>query len=208
MPPIIDPMLSSHVPQPRPMASTEGERSPTASMIDKQIDGIVDRVSAANIFNHYVANMAEHLPAVVFEPSVTAADVRAQKPVLFLAILVAASVGMTDVKMQHSLCQLTLGVYADSIVRNGEKSLELVQALMVSAIWYRPPKRYEQMNFYQLTHIAAVMAIELGMGKKLNPSKALRMQSNDQARAKKHIQASDTVEARRTWLGCYFMCAK
>lgn len=207
MPPV-DPTLSSHVHQSRPTTSVGNDSTPTSGLIDKQIDAIVDRATATKIFNHYVTNMAEHLPAVVFESGTTAADVRAQKPFLFLTILVAASVGMADLKMQHNLSHMALGVFADAIIRHGEKSLELVQALMVSAIWYRPPKRYEQMNFYQLTHIAAIMAIEIGMGKKLSPSKTWRMQSNDNARAQKHIQASDTVEARRTWLGCYFLCAK
>jgi len=206
--PPLDPLLGSHAHHLRTNIPTEGDRSPATNAIDKQIDGIIDRITASNIFNHYVSDMAVHLPAVVFEPGTTAVDVRAQKPILFLAILVAASVGMTDLRVQHNLSQMTLGVFADAIIRSGKKSLELVQALIVSAIWYRPPKRYEQMNFYQLTHIAAVMAIDIGMGKKLNPSKTWRMQTNDQARAQKHIQASDTVEARRTWMGCYFLCAK
>jgi len=65
------------------------------------------------------------------------------------------------------------------------------------------------MNFYQLSHIAAVMAIDVGMGKRLNSSKNLRMVGGyDKFRRPKYLFNADTVEARRTWLGCYFLCAK
>jgi len=152
--------------------------------------------------------MAYHLPAVVFSPGLPAGEVRTKKPILFLAILVAASVGVTNMEMQQNLCEVLMGAFADRIIRNGEKSLELIQSLMISTIWYRPPKRYEQMNFYQLTHMAAVMAIDVGMGKRTNPSKTWHMKSAEAGRRQKLMLNSDTVEARRTWLGCYFLCAK
>lgn len=176
--------------------------------IDNQIDKMIDRKLSSEIFDRYVADMANHLPAVVFSPGTSAAEVRTNKPILFLAILVAASVGITDMDMQQALCEILMGAFADRIIRSGEKSLELIQSLMISTIWYRPPKRYEQMNFYQLTHIAAVMAIDVGMGKRSSPSKTWRMNPPEPARGQKMLFNSDTVEARRTWLGCYFLCAK
>ena len=155
--------------------------------------------------------MAIHLPAVMFSSETTAEEVRKETPILFLSILVAASVGMTGLKMQQELAQVLLGAFADRVIRHTEKSIPLIQALLVATIWYRPPTRYDQMNFYQLTHIAAVMAIDIGMGKKLPPSRRKQMREGNELYLASHYRTTadtDSVEARRTWLGCYFLCAK
>lgn len=209
--PAVDPLLVAQKYPTKTLNSDERKGTPT-SIVGKQMAQHIDAATAEKLFNHYVQDMAEHLPAVVFLPGTTAAEVQKDTPVLFLAIMVAASVGLTSLEIQHNLSQMVLDIYADAIIRNGMKSLELVQALMVSAIWYRPPQNYEAMNFYMLTHMAVVMAMDLGMGKKVNRSKTDRMQAShekdDQARADRHIYATDSPEARRTWVGCYFIATK
>lgn len=181
----------------------------TQSSTDLPLDSVIEPDTATRIFDRYVADMATHLPAVMFEEGTTAAEVRKNRPVLFLAILDTASVGMLETDVQLRINEMLLEVYANSILRNGEKSLDLVQALMVSVIWYRPPKRYEQMNVYMLTHISALMALDFGMGRKLNASRNARVATNvGQAQTPKSFLRSDSVEARRTWLGCYFVCMK
>lgn len=196
----------------RPHSSRTDDSDVTSSSVassDLSLDSIVEPETATRIFDRYVAEMAQHLPAVMFEAETTAAEIRSKRPILFLAILDAASVGMLDMEVQVRLNEMLLDVYANSILRNGEKSLDLVQALMVSTIWYRPPKRYEQMNVYMLTHIAALMALDFGMGRKLNASRSARVAANvGQAQQPKSFLRSDSVEARRTWLGCYFVCMK
>jgi len=152
--------------------------------------------------------MAQHLPVVVFDPGTTAAEVRLTRPILFLAILVAAAKGHTDMELQEQLNHLLLDIFADSIVRNGAKTLELVQALLISTIWYRPPRRYDQMNFYQLSHISAVMAIDIGLGKRMKKTWRTMGPAFSDGRTPRSMLLTDTVEVRRTWLGCYFQCSK
>jgi len=196
----------------RPHSSRTDESDVTNSSgasTDALLDAIVDQYTAASVFDRYVAEMAQHLPAVMFESGTTAAEVRAKRPILFLSILDTASVGMLDMDVQLRLNEMLLDVFANSILRNGEKSLDLIQALMVSTIWYRPPKRYEQMNVYMLTHISALMALDFGMGRKLNATRSAHIAANvGQAQTPKSFLRSDSVEARRTWLGCYFVCMK
>ena len=163
---------------------------------------------AGRVFDRYVTDMAPHLPAIVFDPGTTAATVRLSKPILFLSILVAASKGLLDLDIQEQLATLQLDIFADGIIRNGTKSLEIVQAMLLSTIWYRPPKRYDQMNFYQLTHIAAVMAIDIGLGKRLKKTWRTMGPAFSDGRTPRSMLLTDTVEVRRTWLGCYFQCAK
>lgn len=166
--------------------------------------------TAAKIFDRYVLEMSMHMPAVVFPSQTTAHQVRKSKPILFLSILVAASVGMMPVAPQEELTGLLKETLATCVMRYGGKSIELVQALFLTIVWYRPPKRYEQMNFYQLTHIAAIMAIDIGLGRRMNMPKNQRppTSSEQTTRIPKHLFSSNLMEARRTWLGCYFMCSK
>ncbi|KAL9049325.1 MAG: hypothetical protein Q9162_007275 [Coniocarpon cinnabarinum] len=180
-----------------------------ASSLSRKIEVVLDDRNANRIFDRYVVEMAQHMPAVVFTPQTTAHQIRTQKPILFLSIIVAASVGMMPLEPQDELTELLLDTFANCIVRLGGKSLELVQALIIATTWYRPPKRYEQMNFYQMAHIAATMAIDVGMGKCAPGSRSGRPQTgSEQARMPKYLMNPGTLEARRTWMGCYFLCAK
>ena len=181
-----------------------------ASTVSDKIDEIIDERTATRFFDRYVAEMAVHMPAVVFPPTMTAHMLRKTRPILFLSILVAASVGMIRVETQEELNALLMETLSKCVIRYGGKSLELIQSLIVAVLWYRPPKRYEQMNFYQLTHIAAIMAVDIGMGKRINVPKASRptTSSEQTTRMPKYMLNSSTVEARRTWLGTYFMCSK
>jgi hypothetical protein len=64
--------------------------------------------------------MAPHLPAVVFPPEVTAADIRRIKPTL-LAILSVSS-GHSHPEITDPTKELAR-VYADRIILKGEKTL-------------------------------------------------------------------------------------
>jgi hypothetical protein len=56
-------------------------------------------------------------------------------------------------------------IYAERIICNGEKTLELIQALQISSRVFSP-EHFEELKFYQLIHIAAVMAIDIGLAKR------------------------------------------
>lgn len=180
-----------------------------AELIKKHLPEIIDDALATRIFDRYMSDIAIHMPVVVFPPQTRAAEIRASKPIVFLAILNAASVGMAPLDMQDRLDRLLLRSFADCVIRQGEKSTDIVQALLIATLWYRAPKKYEFMNFWQLSHIAAVMAIDIGMGKRATGSKTIEMHAKRElSRGSKHVVFSDTIEARRTWLGCYFLCTK
>lgn len=119
--------------------------------------GTITAENASKVFDHYVNDMAIHVPAVVFPPGTTAAEIRKTKPILFLAILSVSSSGN-----RSELTREVMQICADRIICNGEKSLELIQALIVTSLWYWPPEHFEELKFYQLIHIAAVMAIDIG----------------------------------------------
>ncbi|EXJ83443.1 hypothetical protein A1O1_07066 [Capronia coronata CBS 617.96] len=166
--------------------------------------GLVDINTARKCFERYMAEMCEHLPMVVFPPGTSADQVRKNKPVLFLAVLSVAS-GTIRPDLQPRLISEITKTLADRIINRGEKSLELVQTLQVTTCFYQPPEKYEELNFNQLIHIAAVMALDLGMGKRTKPGGGGPWRPYPEN--KRPLTDPNSAETRRCWLGCYFMCS-
>lgn len=171
-----------------------------ADIIDRKI---LDAATAAKIFSYYTSNMAPHMPIVVFPSDVTAGRIRKTKPTLFLAILSVAS-AQDYPQHQGTLTREILRAYADRLICKHERSLELIQALQVSTTWYS-----KDANFYQLIHMAATMGIELGISTrtKTNKERFLELWKDD-SRAKSELAVKNTIDSKRAWLGCYFLCAK
>lgn len=169
--------------------------------------GLLNMSDAAALFVRYTEDMTPHLPAVVFPEGTTAAEVRKTKPILFLAVMAAASSEVP--KLQRQLVREIMQVFADSIIIAGRKSFELVQALLVSVIWYYPPEHFEELKFYQFVHLAAVMSIDIGLGRrKHNPkSRLVPYTWREHPFRKMPLPDPTTIEARRTWLAVYFLAS-
>lgn len=184
-----------------PKTHSEGEQP---DVIDR---GVIDVDTASEAFNRYTESFAPALPFVIFPEGTIMADVRHAKPILFLAIL-SVSISALRPALQVPLVTELHRVFADRIVVRGAKSLDLVQALLVSTIWYAPPDHIEELKFYQLLHLAIVLAMELGMNRR-SPAKASSGGKWREiiTRRVPHVQP-DALDARRAWLGCYFMSTK
>ena len=179
--------------------------SSPAPYVDVIERGIIDLKTAHKIFDRYINQMCHLMPVVMFPPGTKAEDVRRNKPLLFLALLaIGCAVFKPDVQSQ--LVTEATRMFAEKIVYRGEKSLELVQTVQLMTIWYQPPERYEELNFNQLIHLAAVMALDLGMGKRAKPG-AFAVWREYMDKKSQHPDPN-SAETRRTWLGCYYLCSK
>jgi hypothetical protein len=176
------------------------------SHINTLVDNLMTPDIAERVFIRYVNEICPHFPAVPFSPGTTAREVREKKPLLFLAVLAGSSHGsaeqLVSQEVQRELTKLLKDQLADIIWRNGEKSLEIVQALHISVLWYRPPLHFEQHNFYMMVNCAAVMALDLGLGRKATPN-VMKLSVGP---FKRFHPNSSSVEARRTFLVCYYLC--
>ena len=157
--------------------------------------------AAEKLFESYCTELAYHMPIVIFSPHTTAADIRRRKPILFVAVLAAAA-SKSRPDLWRVLNDVVRQAYAQKVVMQGEKTLELVQAILITAIWYYPPDDFKDLNFYQYIHMAATMALDLGMGRA--PSSDLQRK----AQTDHPVVDSGHIESRRTLLGCYLMCAR
>lgn len=175
-----------------------------AQNIDVIAIGLVDVITAQRCFDRYVNEMCSQLPIVVFPPGTRWEDVRRNKPILFLGVLAVAS-GTIRNDLQQKLIMKTTKILGERVLHRGEKSLEIVQTIQCITTFYQPPEKYEELNFNQLIHIAAVMALDVGMGKRFKKGNlALWRPYTDTKRA---LPDPMSAETRRCWLGCYFMCS-
>ncbi|KAL6704482.1 hypothetical protein ACN47E_008111 [Coniothyrium glycines] len=123
---------------------------------------------------------------------------RADSPILLLSLLAHAvtqkSQGIS-VLMHDDLVRETMQVLGRRIVGEGQRSLELVQALLVAAFWSKHILGEEQASCYQLVQLAADMAIDVGIaGFAWQPSPAAYFSRHDEV---------TSLQARYTWLACY-----
>lgn len=192
------PISGDSAPPPKPDAGNE-----FADIIDR---GIIDYDTANAAFERYVQQMAPELPFVVFPPGTTMGEVRRNKPFLFLAVIsVAVSVFNPDAQL--TLVNETYRLIAEEAIVKGRKSLELVQTILVSSIWYLPPDNLEELKFYTMSHIAVTMAMDLGLNRRISDNRRGHNMIRDLIMKKPLPPTFDQEgpEARRTWMGCYYM---
>ncbi|GKZ48776.1 hypothetical protein AbraIFM66951_001015 [Aspergillus brasiliensis] len=186
--------------QPKDTASEGG-----GDLIDR---GLVSETLAQEAFTKYTDRMAHLIPMVVFPPGTTMDEVRQKKPVLFHSI-VAAAIGTIQPQVQLSLLDDFYKVLAERVMVKGEKSLDLVQAILVCCNWYSPPDNFEEVKFYQLSNIAVSIAMDLGLNRKAIPkSRPFAIVKELISKKSSIVVDLDSPEARRTWLACYFIAVQ
>jgi hypothetical protein len=142
------------------------------------------------LFESYKNDLVQHYPAVIFPKNATADEIRTSKPVLFQAVVTTASCQL-DPNLFRDLFKEMTKIYAERIFINGEKSLELIQSLLLTSVWYCPPDEScgrTNLQFYQYIHMAATMALDLGIGLVVDKS-------------------TISLDECRSLLACYINCA-
>ena len=118
---------------------------------------IPDEATALNSFRHYSEFMAPRMPVVIFPSNINPAMIRQSMPVLFLAIMAVAGPRVAQPRLTDAFVET---IVSDRIMKGGEKSLELLQALEVLAIWYWPSNGNDD-AFSLYIAIASQMALDL-----------------------------------------------
>jgi hypothetical protein len=171
--------------------------------------------SATQLFDIYVNELVPHYPVVVFPEACTAAELRQSRPILFLAVIAAAS-GKADPELSTVLNTELLQTYATRIFMNSERSLELAQAMVITAVWYNPPNGFAQLKFYEYIHMAATMALDIGLGTKPDNARGQHNSSTNTTPPELGHSLSSASPAESdpfglaymwTFLACYLICA-
>ncbi|KAI6250948.1 Transcriptional regulator WAR1 [Erysiphe necator] len=180
------------------------------TQVDEYVDlidrGLLTSEIATNMFNDFVQDLIPIMPIVAFPPGTNSASIRKSAPILFLAILSAGS-SVNYIHLQQSLTDELMKALSERIFVTKYKSIELIQALQISSLWYWPVESFDEIKFYQLRHTAAIMAIDIGIGRKnRSPKSRVTSKSGDHPLCRNPCLDPESVESRRTWLSCYLLC--
>jgi hypothetical protein len=181
-------------------------------------DGIISIDTARQLFQTYRDVLFPLCPAVAVDPTVTADDMRRTRPTLFLA-MIAAAAGKDNAALSAVLEREVMHAYATRSLIRSEKSLELVQAMLISSVCYQPPHKFGQLKYYEYIHSAANMAMDLGIGSRSVSNRSRQMASSVMhpahdvrnpiitmaPRGPYPANDSGSIENRRTFLACYFI---
>ncbi|CAD0089682.1 unnamed protein product [Aureobasidium mustum] len=101
----------------------------------------------------------------------------------------------TALEVHDELVREMMRVLGDEVISRGQRSLELVQALLITAFWNKSTRKDQQASCYQVVQLAVDMGVDLGIaGSSWQPSPAAYFA---------RVEDTTSPEARRTWLACY-----
>lgn len=173
-----------------PMTQFKSTSSDYEDVIDR---GIVSFAIADRIFDKFISDLNPLCPLVAFPPGTTAESVRRTRPMVFLAILAAGCIQLVP-EIHAEVTEELAKQFAHRIFLIFERSVDLMQALLIHTTWVGKHKNAKDVGFNQYIHSAIVMGHDMGMSRRL----------------KTPLTKNPTEEAdlRRTWLGCYWcgMC--
>lgn len=133
--------------------------------------------------------MEEQFPFVVVSRSASCAELIECKPFMTLGILLTASIG--DEEFQSACDLLFRNALASKAIVKGERSLELLQGLLIYLAWHHHYMNRETQNLYQYLMLAIGMAIDLG------PYQQLPKNVSNEAQAREFADIT-TVDEHQT----------
>jgi hypothetical protein len=158
----------------------------------------VDDATADLLFTKYKTDLFPHFPFIYFSDDTPATHLRDTRPILFNAIL-AASAASLHSPLGEALFHKAERLYAHHVFMEGNKSLELVQALILTALWYHPPDRFSHHKFTTYAHLATNMALDTRLGRGRS---AVGRSSGIGEYA-----TYDKADGQRALLACYVTCS-
>lgn len=176
-------------------------------VIDLVDQGVMDAATSYRLFEFWRNTLSSRCPLVIIPSSLTAEEVRRQQPILFMCTITAAA-SVLDPALNDRLVPQTRGVLANRTLCTGTPSLEVIKGLLVHSIYQTPfpgPGRQGDRNFNYLIHSAALMCMDLGLGKKVS-AKSRRMFHDPTEQGNVRTNAN-TADLRRTWLAAYYGCS-
>ncbi|EPE34573.1 hypothetical protein GLAREA_10267 [Glarea lozoyensis ATCC 20868] len=181
---------------------------PIVNFPDFSFDVVHDSISK-NIITFtkaeaYLNAFREHsFPWVRLPEQKSLETLRRERPFLLQSVLTFAA--YEEVRLQRSLETELKSTLMKKILVEGEKSLDLLQGLLVYLAWYHFHFNVVQEQMYQLCQMAVAMMVDLGINKPNSSTNSLDAQAYHDSPSLS--ASSENLERRRTYLGCYYIVA-
>ncbi|KAM0140925.1 hypothetical protein ACHAO1_002051 [Botrytis cinerea] len=196
------PLLPLENTTPRPFQQTT---LPTTSDVgygglhDVISKGIVSTKEAEDALKEF-ASRASAFPFVLLPPRSSLESLRHERPILLLAIL--ANTSQSNLPVQHLLETELRETIASRTIMHGEKSIDLLQGILLYLAWYHYHYNPEKENLFQLTQMANTMVIDLGLHRpKLGEVQSSYSNTLGFECPKNFTSAQ--IEEKRTLVGCF-----
>ncbi|KAF2659834.1 hypothetical protein K491DRAFT_590315 [Lophiostoma macrostomum CBS 122681] len=174
---------------------------PDSDIVEREL---ISMEQAQEMLDLYRDHLTEQVPSITISHDWTAQALRSKKPALFHAVMAAAS-HSRGTELSNRLFEEVVYLYAREIFIGGEKTLQHVQALLVTVAYYTPPKTPSHLQIYQYGNMAASMALELGLASKPRTHEQLPKRA---IRSLQRISSQDELlENCRTVLVLYVLTA-
>ncbi|KAL9942665.1 hypothetical protein ACHAQF_006222 [Verticillium nonalfalfae] len=124
---------------------------------------------------------------------------RETSSLLLLALLAFPGDTLLPAHVQEELVLKAMSIFGEEIIAKGNRSLEMVKALLTAAFWFRQARQVPHGHCYQLTQLAVDMAIDIGIaGPQLvrTPPAYFSETKNP-----------TSLDARKTWIACFLAAA-
>lgn len=164
-----------------------------------KLDEIVSYDEQALILNRYMTQMLPQFPLVPPVSPSSLDDLRRTRPTLLNAILYGASLGILSLDKQEDISCLLLDQLVSKTSSEGAKTLDSIQAIQLTCLYYRTPRPHRLMTIavYQLIELAAGLAKDISVSM-TDPFSTPYMNVLNGVDV-------DAVDAWRAWLGCYML---
>jgi hypothetical protein len=154
------------------------------------------------LFDRYKRLMAPNMPFVVLPPNTSAASLAHTEHILMDAIRVVAC--FHDSARQQALAKDLMRQVCETLLINGNKSLGLLQGLLIFSNWYNP-HLYIPQNSTNILHLAIALSTDLNLDRGPGTSEKARMEAAMRAygvaQSLKHL----TNDERRAVLGTFYL---
>ncbi|KAH0831781.1 hypothetical protein AYO21_06305 [Fonsecaea monophora] len=119
------------------------------------------------LFSDFRTQMNVHFPFVVIPPQTTAVALREEKPFLFRACITVAA--QAEPSLLRQLADDLMRYIGEHMLMKGEKSLDLLQGLLVFSSWYH---YYSHSNpqVMNLLYLATALVADLGLNRPRQPA--------------------------------------
>ncbi|RHZ50363.1 hypothetical protein CDV55_100915 [Aspergillus turcosus] len=150
--------------------------------------------NASVILTKYRAEMSYHCPFVAIPLEMTLPELLQKSPLLSSAILMVTC--LDDANQKKRMTDQFLEHVSRSIVKKQQKSLDILQALLVCLSWYHFLfESEEQLSI--ILHLALAMLNSLGLHQRPNPTSGKPQQPCEHDNLR-------TTDERRAYLGCFY----
>ncbi|KAF7940983.1 hypothetical protein EAE99_000620 [Botrytis elliptica] len=146
------------------------------------------------------ASRASAFPFVLLPLQASLESLRHERPILLLGIL--ASTSQNNIPLQHLLESELRETISSRTIMHGEKSIDLLQGILLYLAWYHYHYNPAKENLFQLTQMANTMVMDLGLHRPKFGEVQTSYSSTLGFECPKKFTSAQ-IEEKRTLIGCF-----